>query len=483
MTAFRKIYRRPVRIALLLIVLVWCGSVSCFADPAEDIRAVFLPATSFQERKISLFLHYAAQADLNAVVLHVKDPRGHIYWDSQVSEARRVKAFQKGIMLEQTIRQLKENNIRVIAKIDVFADTAYVKYFPGRGVGSIQTGGPWADKVGGLWSNPYDTRVWDYNIALSRELAHMRFDEIQFDYVRFPSDGDLGKISYPVRPEGLTPALCIGRFLKTARSVLKPYEVQISADVFGMTAWKKGDFGVGQVIEEMAPHVDVICPMFYPSHFPEGFLGLVRPGDHPDRIMALSMDRMKQRIRKPIRPWIQGFWYDPEDITAQIRAVQDSSNNSWSVWNASGEYGTTWEAIARMKQIRFKRPEFYPSLDQLRPLVERSVRGKYGIVNFTSYETGYTILTLEPHDSSAEQNWSTPIQLLATLDEAVMDRILKNRHITVSPVTGRQTKIMHLSRLMAADLKADPRRMRPGAIYINWKGESIFLRQKPWESP
>ena len=140
---------------------------------------------------------------------------------------------------------------------------------------------PWTDANDLHWANPSDSRVWDYNIALSKELARMGFDEIQFDYVRFPSDGDLSIISYPNTLPGFSKSDCIASFLEKAHDELKPLGVSISADVFGLTAWKTDDFGVGQVLEKMAPHLDVICPMFYPSHFPSGFLGKQSPGEFP----------------------------------------------------------------------------------------------------------------------------------------------------------------------------------------------------------
>ena len=112
-------------------------------------------------------------------------------------------------------------------------------------------------------------------------------------------------------------------------------DVVISVDVFGLTAWKTTDFGVGQVLEEIVPYVDIICPMFYPSHFPVGFLGKKVPGDYPLEIMELSMKRIQKRTNKKIRPWIQGFWYKPEKIIAQLDGIANAGASSWEIGRAS----------------------------------------------------------------------------------------------------------------------------------------------------
>ena len=156
----------------------------------------------------------------------------------------------------------------------------------------------------------------------------MGFDEIQFDYIRFPSDGDLTVVHYPEKPENRSRTACIGKFLETAHAELGPKGIILSVDLFGLVAWKTTDFGVGQLIEAIAPHVDVICPMLYPSHFPPGFLGKSNPGDFPFEIMSLSMQRIKRRTDKRIRPWIQSFWYAPDDINAQIDRLSEAQTSS-----------------------------------------------------------------------------------------------------------------------------------------------------------
>ncbi|WDP92526.1 MAG: hypothetical protein HUN04_23515 [Desulfobacter sp.] len=443
----------------------------------DTVKGVFLPPQSFDDRKLDEFLHYAALAGLNAAVLHVKDPRGRIYWPSPHPAAVKMNAFRGGPNAGHAIRRLKNHGIRVIAKVDVFADHLFAAFHPETGIRDALTGRLWTDRSGLHWTNPFDHRVWAYNTQLCTELAQMGFDEIQFDYIRFPSDGILKRIIYPEPYIGMTKAEAISGFLKTARDTLSPMNITISADVFGLTAWKRADFGVGQVIEMIMPHIDVICPMFYPSHFPRGFMGLDLPGKYPGLIMEKSIERLKKRTTKPIRPWLQGFWYDSSEIIAQLAAVRKTGIPGWTVWHASGNYETTYGALSKKSGVVFPRPRFYPSLDRLQQRPPHTQKGNYGIVSYTHYQNGVSILTIEPPSPPGKPNWSSPYSVCATLDEAVMDRILSARGIHTGSHAGRPTKILTLARLMAMDLKVTPKRVRPGSVRIHWKGESRFFRE------
>ncbi len=457
---------------------MFIASDTCAALP-ENVKAIYLPSHSFTDRKISEFTHYARLAGLNAVVLHVKDPHGWIRWKSNNQLAKKMGAIASYGLVEHALRRLKEQGFWCIAKLDVFADHRLVYNNPFMGILDIRTGGPWNDKNGLYWANPFDRKVWEYNIALAQELVDLGFDEIQFDYIRFPSDGDLSATHYPIKPDNLTRTESIGKFLETAYKKLKPTGITISVDVFGLVAWKTEDFGVGQKIEAIAPHVDVICPMFYPSHFPKGFLGQQNPGESPLEIMELSTKRMQKRTGKKIRPWIQGFWYTPEDINAQIDGLSRAHTNSWSVWNPSGNYSATYAAIAiRLNQV-FPEPQFYPSVTEISQNDERVIPGKSRIVNLTNYKQGYTIISLEESLRGTGKSYSTLIQVLGTLDEGIIDRILTARAIPFSRLTGKYKKKLRLADLLCRDLQIDPRVLRPKPIYIDWQNDCRFTRTIP----
>jgi hypothetical protein len=450
-----------------------------FAAPPEEVKAIYLPSHCFTTRKIIEFNHYAALTGLNAVVLHVKDPRGMLRWKSENKMAKANGAVAAYGLVEHTLRQLKKQGFWCIAKLDVFADHRLVSQDPYLGILDIRTGGPWADKNGLYWANPYNQEVWQYNIALCQELIDLGFDEIQFDYIRFPSDGDLSVVNYPVKDENLSRTRCIGKFLERAYAELKPRGVVISVDLFGLVAWKSEDFGIGQKIEAIAPHVDVVCPMFYPSHFPSGFLGKQRPAEFPLEIMELSMKRIKKRTDKRIRPWLQGFWYTPDEINAQIDGLMLADNGSWSVWNPAGNYTTTYEAIGeRLNQI-FPEPKFYPSLSEISVNSEKIIPGNSRIVNLTNYRNGYTIISLDTNQGAGSKSFSTLLQVLGTLDEGIMDRILTTRGISFSRLTGKYEKKLHLVNLLCRDLQIDARVLRPRPIYVDWQNDCLFTAAIP----
>jgi hypothetical protein len=470
------------RISFLCCIFL-AGSVLWFSDGLaampETVNAIYLPPHSFTERKIDEITHYAGLTGLNAVVLHVKDPYGRIRWKSNNPLAKKMGAIASNGLVEHTLRRLKEKGFWCIAKIDVFADHRLVYHNPYMGILDIRTGGPWNDRNGLYWANPYNSKVWDYNIALCRELVELGFDEIQFDYIRFPSDGDLSVTNYPAKPENLTMTECIGKFLETAYKILKPTGITISVDVFGFVAWKNDDFGVGQQIEAMAPNVDVFCPMFYPSHFPTGFLGRQDPSAIPVEIMELSTKRMQKRTDKKIRPWIQGFWYPPEDINAQIDGLCQADISSWSVWNPAGNYSKTYAAIAmRINQV-FPEPQFYPSVTEIGQNEERVIPGKSKIVNLTNYKQGYTIISLEKSTKGVRKSYSTLNKVLGTMDEGIMDRILTAREVPFSRLTGKYKKKSHLVDLLCGDLQINPRVLSPGPIYIDWQNGCKFTYAIP----
>lgn len=477
-SAIRQHQKRLWSIIGSLVTILFLSSQSIAAIP-DNIHAVYLPSHKCSDRKISELIYYAGIANLNAVVIHVKDPFGKISWKSSHPIARKIGARTCNSSLERIVKRLKDNGIWTIAKIDVFADHQLVSKYPEMGLFNTQTDSSWADQNGLFWANPYDRRVWDYNISLCKELIAFGFDEIQFDYIRFPSDGNLSAIHYPFATNNLTKSQIIGRFLKIAYTVLKPLDVVISVDVFGLTAWKTKDFGVGQVLEEIAPHVDIVCPMFYPSHFPVGFLGKKVPGDYPLEIMELSMKRIQKRTNKKIRPWIQGFWYRSEKIIAQLEGIANAGASSWAVWNPSANYAATYRALAKRMNSKFPAPNFYPAVTEIRNNNDRIVRGHSRIVNLTNYRKGYTIISLEKSKNEYKSAYSTLISVFNTVDEGIMDRILLRRNIPFHKLTDKITKKMLLADLLSKDLDIDSRRMRPMPIYIDWDNTCRFTQSVP----
>ena len=454
------------------------SSIRPTAKP-ETLTGVYFPSGCLHGRSFAGIVHYMEAAGLDLAVLHAKDPFGRLFWKSKNNLAIEIGAPVSSAPLEIAVRTLKQKGIWTAVKIDLFQDSLLVESHPEMGIKDSGTGELWADRKGLHWANPYDRRVWDYAIALCLELIGLGVDEIQFDYVRFPSDGVLATVQYPVIIEDTSPKDCIGKFLAYARSKLKPSGVIISVDLFGMTAWKNEDFGVGQVLEQITPHIDVVCPMFYPSHFPENFLGLKNPGRFPFEIMKSSLEEIKKRTPAEIRPWIQGFWYTPKEIEAQLQGVSENNIHSWAVWNSSGRYSETFNALANLSGTPFPEPEFYPPLEVLRKHDDLVLAGLTRIINTTCYREGYSILSLDDSASDQKNDFATLTDVVLTLDESIIDRILRDRGIAVTKWTSRGAKITHIANLISQDLGIDPRRMRPSPIYVDWDNRCFFSRSVP----
>jgi hypothetical protein len=478
--------RTQLRLHLVLkswvILYIFFLSMPVFSSSKpEKLTGIYFPSSRLYGRSFEGIVHYMQSAGLNLAVLHAKDPKGQLFWNSNNSIAKSIGAPVHIAPLETAISTLKRKGIWTAVKLDVFQDCLLVTNYPDMGVKDSETEELWADRKGLHWANPYDHRVWDYTIALCQELIDLGVDEIQFDYVRFPTDGDMLTIEYPIILENVSKEECIGKFLAYAHSKLKPSGIILSVDVFGLTAWKTVDFGVGQVLEQISPHVDVICPMFYPSHFPENFLSLENPGQYPYKIMKLSLEEMKKRTEKEIRPWIQGFWYSPEEIDKQFQGVMESRVKSWTVWNPSGRYSETFDALAIRAGVQFPKPEFYPSIKELRNHDDLVVYGPKKIINHTCYSEGYSIVSLDDSIQDEKHRYTTITDVASTLDESIIDRILASRNVDFSAWTSRRTKVLHITDLIIKDLEANPRCMHPAPIYIDWDGDCVFTESIPLE--
>jgi hypothetical protein len=486
LSGFMRFKNRPSQVSAILrflaiLFVCFCPlSVHSSVKP-EQLKGLYFPSSSLYGRRFEGIIHYMQAAGLNLAVLHAKDPMGRLFWNSNNATAKNVGAPVHSAPLEAAIHFLKQRGIWTAVKLDVFQDSLLVTHHPEMGVKDSETGELWADRKSLHWANPYDKRVWDYTLALCLELVDLGVNEIQFDYIRFPTDGDLSTIEYPVILQDTSREECIGKFLAHAHSRLKPSGVILSVDVFGLTAWKNADFGVGQVLEQIIPHVDVICPMFYPSHFPENFLNLQSPGQYPYKIMKQSIEEMKKRTDKEIRPWIQGFWYTPEEILAQLRGVMETDVQNWTVWNPAGRYSQTFDALTIRAGVPFPKPKFYPSLENLRNRSDLVVPGRTKIINYTSYREGFSIISLDETIQGEKNEYATISDVVSTLDESIIDRILFNRKFDFSLWTRRLTKVKHIAELIIKDLGVDPRRMQPFPIRIQWDGDCIFTASIPPE--
>lgn len=306
-------------------------------------RGVYLPfGLLANEAKVRGLIDLIDRTELNALVVDVKGDRGRLAFHSDNPIIKSIGSELVTMDLRELLRIAHEKKIYVIARIVVFKDDPLTKARPEWAV-KTKSGAVWKDAEQLGWANPYLHEVWDYNLAIAKEAAALGFDEIQFDYIRFPSDGDVNNIVFLPTHTPETRASALRGFLTEANKLLKPYAVFISADVFGMTLWTRDDMGIGQRLEEIAQQVDYVQPMVYPSTFSSGNLGYANPSLHPYEVIFRSMKSAAERITTPIRPWLQHYSsrdvaYGLQQFLAQKRAANDAGTAGWTFWNSSGEY-------------------------------------------------------------------------------------------------------------------------------------------------
>jgi len=308
-------------------------------------KAIYLtgPTVHFTSR-FNQLINFVETTELNSVVIDFKDDLGTLSTPIDVPISKEINAkIHKGSDFPERIRSLLSKDIYPIARIVVFKDPALAK---GKPEWSIKTtaGNVWYDRKGISWVDPNNKQVWKYTVDIAKEAAKLGFREIQFDYVRFPTDGNMSNIVYPYS-EGKSKKEVIYEFLKYARQELKPYNVFISADVFGLTTSTKDDMNIGQQFEMISEVVDYICPMVYPSHYGRGSYGIPDPNKAPyQTVYEGLLDGIEKAAgtKVIIRPWLQdfslGFRYGTKEVRAQMQAVYDAGLNEWIFWNAGNRY-------------------------------------------------------------------------------------------------------------------------------------------------
>lgn len=327
-----------------------------YAKRAISKKAIYMPP-----HKISELDRYFALMDknqLNALVIDMKDDWGFIRYNSKDPDILKVGAVRNTIILEDLVRRAKEKNIYLIARLVIFKDRELYSYANGAyAVKDYTSGQSWRgydvnadgsrDYYYEYWVDPYNEAVWKYNTTIACELVSRGFDEIQFDYIRFPTDGDnLRNAYYPAKAPEMDKESAIMSFLTYARTHIK---APISIDIYGANGWYRTGARTGQEVEMLTDFVDVICPMYYPSHFAQSFLAYEPRRERPYRIYYQGSYRAKyiSRNKAIIRPWAQCFFinvsYDREFygayyIKSQIQALHDAIDEGFSFWNTVGNY-------------------------------------------------------------------------------------------------------------------------------------------------
>ena len=341
-------------------------SVRRRANAPEVFRGIYLSFWSASvPSRLENVIRLAQDGLINTVVIDVKDAMGRVAFDSNVPQVVEYRSRERIISdLSALVRKLHAGGLHVVARMVTFNDPMLARARPDLAVHSkalLNEIGPqlsaetfWQDERGLLWVDPGSREAWDYNIAIAKDVLSRGVDEVNFDYIRFPSGGDLNDMHLPVTTDDGDKRDVLVRFFKHLREQLP--DARLSADLFGLVTVTDDDLGIGQVIEDALPYFDALCPMVYPSHYAEGFYGFENPAEHPYEVVNYSMRLAKERLRAhaattPQRaeliPWLQDFSigaeYDADMVRAQIRAVIDAMGEDYRgflLWSPKNQYST-----------------------------------------------------------------------------------------------------------------------------------------------
>lgn len=331
---------------------------SPYAKTTVDRKALYISAYQVRQMAgIEKYRNILKKNNLNAVVVDMKDDAGLLRFvpnNESVKEKAYVSAYK--IDVEQFVKEFKKDGTYLIARIVVFKDKNLVEYDQGQyAIWNNTTGKRWlgirsytasgATYYPEYWVDPYSEEVWEYNVAVANELVERGFDEVQFDYIRFPTDGiNMGDAVFRWKDEGMDKESALMSFLAYARKNIK---APIGIDIYGLNGWHRSGTSTGQDVEMLSQYVDVICPMFYPSHFEQFFMDVSPSVERPYRIYFYGTYRNSiiGRNKIVVRPWVQAFYmgvsydqkyYDKDYVKREIFGVRDALDRGYMYWNNSG---------------------------------------------------------------------------------------------------------------------------------------------------
>lgn len=323
-------------------------------NPRRQVKALFVTQNTLTSERFRQVLSIVRNTAINALVVDFKDDDGLLLLPSSAAAARmNPEAARKSRDRDwaRLARELKAMDVYLIARIVAFKDPIYAQQHPKRAVLDLRSGRTFQSTDGLMWASPYDPDFRAYNLALAEEAAAAGFNEVQYDYIRFPDVPRHARLDFR-SGNGQSKSGAIQSFLLEARRRLVPLGVYLAADVFGLTCTTKDDMRIGQYWEAVANAVDYICPMMYPSHYAHQNYGLAVPDQQPYELVNRGIQDALRRNRNldtpgELRPWLQGFtapWvkgyrnYGPAEVKAQIRALANNGVHSFLIWHPGNKY-------------------------------------------------------------------------------------------------------------------------------------------------
>lgn len=323
---------------------VWTGEAlveEIKMDP-KIIRALHIAFNAFTEPNMwQDLLKVAEETVVNALVIDVKDESGRVFYDTGVELAHRVGAVDTLYDLDQVLAEMDRFGLYKIARIATFQDPIAARKAQELAIYDSATDQPF--RMGDQYFlDPTDQQARAYGLDLAEDACRAGFDEIQFDYVRFPDGFPKGfpeHIRFDADSAPEARAAVITGFLQEAGNRLHPLGCVVAADIFGFITSVRGDGGIGQELGALSSTVDVLSPMVYPSHYSRGWFGVDVPNDHPGIVVSGALSDGIERVEGSavIRPWLQDFYYTPAQVREQIEAAEDRSLG-WMLWNARSRF-------------------------------------------------------------------------------------------------------------------------------------------------
>jgi hypothetical protein len=313
-------------------------NINKFKEKHDQIRGVYLNGYLFNDpSKRESIEEILTKTDVNTLVIDVKTDNGHILFDTDIDEVlylnnERVKFTKNDI---QDLREIKD--LYLVGRLVVFQDPLFAKVFPDEAVFDSRLNKPYSQN-GQFFLDPSSKKVQNYIINIAVESCRLGFDEIQYDYIRYP-DSSSKFMQFDTKNDFENRVDNINSFLSKSRQLLHNEGCLLSADTFGYILTNKQDGGIGQNLETIVQNVDFISPMVYPSHYTNGSFGYQNPNNHPYEVITAALtDALDRGVDKnKIRPFLQGFWHSNEDIRNNIKAASDLGMD-WLIWNILSVY-------------------------------------------------------------------------------------------------------------------------------------------------
>lgn len=342
-----------------------------YLDTPDPVKTIYMTSCvvgtpSFREDLVNI----AETTEINSIIIDIKDFSGGISFDTENKKLKPYISDRCGASdMREFVRELNEKGIYVIGRITVFQDPLYAVSHKEVAVQKASDRSIWTDYKKVNYIDPGAENFWEYIKELSIESYELGFDELNFDYIRFPSDGPMKDIYYPISEQRVVSNPDTGKaevvrefFQFLHKELREKRDIPISADLFGMTTTNTDDLNIGQILEYALPYFDYVAPMVYPSHYPKNFNGWDNPNNHVygvvnfsmksayDRVLAYKnatttpSDISKRVSPNQLRTWIQDFDYggdyDVPEIKEQFQASYDAGVNSWMIWSPSNRYTT-----------------------------------------------------------------------------------------------------------------------------------------------